>query len=71
MQPHFREQIGTGDDFDVDLPLHRETDSGLQGDQLVSAVGETSYEIGLAGETNNSDVFQAFRGRWRCQVELG
>ena len=71
MQLHFREQIRTGDDFDVDLPLHRETDSGVRGRQLMSAVGEISCEIGLAGETNNVDVLRALQWRWRWQVELG
>lgn len=50
----------SGDVFEIEFPLHRDTGSPMRVSQLLTAVLETlDREIGLLGETSNGDVLQA------------
>ena len=56
----YRAQTSTGDTFDIEFPLHSETQSAVRVAQLVSALLETiDKDIAVAGETSNGDVLQA------------
>lgn len=56
----YRARTTTGDTFNIDFPLHRETGSAVRVSQLLSAVLDAvDRDIALAGETSNGDVLQA------------
>lgn len=56
----YRVNTATGDEFDVEFPLHPDTGSAVRVSQLVSALLETvERDIAVAGETSNGDVLQA------------
>ena len=56
----FRARTTSGDLFDIEFPLHAETQSAVRVAQLISAVLEAiDKDIALAGETSNGDVLQA------------
>ena len=50
----------TGNQFDLDFPLHEDTQSPVKVSQLLSAILEAlDREIGLLGDVGNGDVLQA------------
>lgn len=50
----------SGDVFEIEFPLHRDTGSPVRVNQLLTALLATlDREIGLLGETSNGDVLQA------------
>ena len=56
----YRAQTATGDTFDIEFPLHSQTQSAVRVAQLVSALLETiDKDIAVSGETSNGDVLQA------------
>ena len=60
MKLPYRATTRTGDVFDIEFPLHRETGDAVRVGQLVSAVLEAiDKDIAVAGETSNGDVLQA------------
>ena len=56
----YRARTTSGDLFDIEFPLHAETQSAVRVTQLISAVLDAiDKDIALAGETSNGDVLQA------------
>ncbi len=56
----FRAKTASGDVFDIEFPLHRETGDSVRVGQLVATVlAAIDRDIALVGETSNGDVLQA------------
>ena len=56
----YRARTASGDNFDIDFPLHAETRDAVRVGQLLSTVLEAvDKDITLAGDTSNGDVLQA------------
>ncbi len=56
----YRATTRTGDVFDIEFPLHGETDSPMRVNQVLSAVlAVIDRDVALSGETANGDVLQA------------
>ena len=56
----YRIETGTGDIFDVEFPLHKETGEPVRVEQLVSQLLRTiDRELALFSDTSNGDVLQA------------
>jgi hypothetical protein len=56
----YRARTATGDVYEVEFPLHRETGDPVRVSQLVSAMLEAiDRELAVAVETSNGDVLQA------------
>lgn len=56
----YRAKTATGDSFDIEFPLHRETGDPVRIGQLVSVLLDVvDRDIAVAGETSNGDVLQA------------
>ena len=56
----YRIKTGTGDTFDVEFPLHEETEDPVRVGQLVSQLLSTiDRDLALFSETSNGDVLQA------------
>lgn len=53
-------KTGTGDQFDIEFPLHPDTQEVVRVTQLLSAILATiDNDIASMGETSNGDVLQA------------
>ena len=56
----YRAQTATGDTIDIEFPLHAETESPVNVNQLLTAILETiNKEVAVAGPMANGDVLQA------------
>ena len=56
----YRATTATGEVFDIEFPLHEETESAVRVGQVITAVlGAVDRDIHVAGETSNGDVLQA------------
>lgn len=50
----------TGDGFEIEFPLHRETVDAVRVEQLLSALLQTiDHDVEVIGEMSNGDVLQA------------
>ena len=60
MKLPYRAVTKTGDTFDIEFPLHGETDSAVRVEQLVSSLLDAiDKDIELGGEGSNGDILQA------------
>jgi len=56
----YRATTASGEQIDVEFPLHAETGSAIRVEQMLSAILATlDRDIGASGETSNGDVLQA------------
>ena len=56
----FRATTATGEVFEIEFPLHRDTADAVRVSQLVTTVlAALDKDIAIAGETGNGDVLQA------------
>jgi len=56
----YRARTASGETFDIEFPLHGQTQNAVRVAQILSAVLEAiDKDIALAGESSNGDVLQA------------
>ena len=56
----YRVHTASGNQFDLEFPLHEDTQSPVRVSQLLSALLETlDRELGLLGDVGNGDVLQS------------
>ena len=60
MKLPYRAQTATGDVYEIEFPLHDQTNSAVRVEQLVSSLLRViDNDIAVAGETSNGDLLQA------------